>query len=160
VLVIGVIGDYDDRVTFERVMVSRIKADGAVATAFYTVVGRNQPITRDIVSNIVRSRDFSAILLCRVTSLDANSSGMTAANKPVSRAIDLFGYDYEELINPSTFVISGSAVLFAEMFHSADERRMWSIESTIANKQNIQQVIQRAADVIMDQLHNDNLIGN
>ncbi len=36
ILVIGVAGDYDNRAAFERAMVSRIKAEGATAVAYYT----------------------------------------------------------------------------------------------------------------------------
>ncbi len=50
ILVIGVAGGYDNRAAFERAMVSRIKAEGATAVAYYTVVGRNQPISRSNVS--------------------------------------------------------------------------------------------------------------
>ncbi|MFQ6004722.1 MAG: hypothetical protein ACE5OQ_04390 [Woeseia sp.] len=165
ILVIGVAGGYSDRAAFERAMVSRIKAEGADAAAYYTVVGRNQPITRDLVSNIVRSRDFDAVLLCRLISQQADVSTEGGASqtkvtrKPATRAIDLFRYDYEELADPGTVSVLKPVTISSEFFHSADERRMWAIESTIDDVDNIGQIIEAAADIIMDKLKQDNLIG-
>lgn len=165
VLVIGVAGDYDNRAAFERAMASRIRAAGADAAAYYTVVGGNQPITRDVVSNVVRTRGFDAVLLTRVISQEADvsvesgSSETKVSRKEADRAIDLFRYDYDELSEPDTFNISRTVILSAEMFDAADERRMWAIESTISDKENIGQVIESAADTIVGQLKKDNMIG-
>ncbi len=165
ILIIGVAGDYDNRAAFERAMVSRIKAEGADATAYYTVVGRNQPITRNTVSNVVRSRGFDAVLLTRVVSqatdmsVQDGSSETKVSRKEAGRAVDLFRYDYEELTEPRDLIISSSVVLSVEMFHVADETRMWAIESTIADVENIGQLIESAADTIMAQLKKDKLIG-
>ncbi len=165
ILIIGVAGDYDNRAAFERAMVSRIKAEGASATAYYTVVGRNQPITRNMVSTSVKSRGFDAVLLTRVISQSSDvsvqngSSETKVSRKEASRAIDLFRYDYEELAEPGEINISSTVTLSAEMFSGPDETRMWAIESTIADKQNVGQIIESAADTIMGQLKKDKLIG-
>ncbi len=165
ILIIGVAGDYDNRAAFERAMVSRIKAEGASATAYYTVVGRNQPITPNMVSTVVRSRGVDAVLLTRVISqatdlsVQDGSSGTKVSRKEANRAIDLFRYDYEELTEPDDLIISSTVVLSVEMFHAADETRMWAIESTISDMENVGQLIESAADTIMGQLKKDRLIG-
>lgn len=165
ILVIGVAGDYNSRAEFERVMVSRIKAEGGTATAYYTVVGRNQPIMPETVRTVVRARDFSAVLLTRVISQESAVSiqggpSDTEATRRQDRAIDLFRYSYETLTNPSVINVRSTVTLSAEMFSSADERRMWAIESTIANKENVGQIIETAADTILGQLKKDHLIGD
>jgi hypothetical protein len=165
ILVIGVAGDYNSRAEFERTMVSRIKAEGGTATAFYTVVGRNQPITPETVRTVVRARDFSAVLLTRVLGQESDVSIQggpegTKASRRQDRAIDLFRYNYETLTNPSVINVRSTVTLSAEMFSSADERRMWAIESTIADKENVGQIIEAAADTILGQLKKDNLIGD
>lgn len=165
ILVIGVGGDYSNRAYFEREMVSRIKAEGAAAAAYYTVVGRNQPITRSTVSTAVKSRGFDAVLLARVISQDAGisvdggTSETKVSRKEAGRAIDLFRYDYVELTEPGLINILSTVTLSAEMFSGPDETRMWAIESTIADKENIGQIIESAADTIMGQLKKDKLIG-
>lgn len=164
ILVIGVAGDYDNRGVFERAMVSRIKATGAQATASYTVFGR-QPINRNIVSAAVQSRGFDAVLLARIISqatelsLQDGSSQTKVSRKEASRAIDLFRYDYEELSDPGDLVISSTVVLSVEMFHGGDEARMWAIESTISDMDNVGQLIEKAVDIIMAQLRKGRLIG-
>ncbi len=164
ILIIGVAGAYNNRTALERAMVSRIKAKGVKATASYTVVGR-QPIDRHIVSTAVRSRGFDAVLLTRIISQAADlsaqggSSRTKVSRQAASRAIDLFLYDYEELSDPGDLNISSTVVLSVEMFHAADETRMWAIESTISDIENISQLIESAADTIMGQLKKDRLIG-
>lgn len=165
ILVIGVGGDYSNRAALERAMVSRIGAEGAAATAYYSVVGRNQPITRNIVSASVKSRGFDAVLLTRLIShssnvtVDSDIIEIKASRIETARVIDLFLYDYEELTQPGEINISGTVTLSAEMFSGPDETRMWAIESTIADKENVGQIIEAAADTIMGQLKKDTLIG-
>ena len=165
ILVVGVGGDYSNRAYFERAMVSRIKAEGAAAAAYYSVVGRNQPITRSTVSTIVKSRGFDAVLLVRVISQDADisveasKSETKVSRKEAGRAVDLFRYDYDELTQPGVINILSTVTISAEMFSGPDETRMWSIESTINDKENVGQLIEAAADTIMAQLKKDRLIG-
>lgn len=166
ILVIGVGGDYNNRATFERSMVSRIKAEGASATAWYSVVGRNQPINRATVSAAVKSRGFDAVLLARVISQEtdvAMGQGTVetkVTRKSSDRVIDLFRYDYDELTQPGTINTSGTITIFAEMFSGPDETRMWAIESTIEERINVDQLIEEAAETIMAQLVKDELIGD
>jgi hypothetical protein len=161
-----VAGDYDNRAAFERAMVSRIKAEGASASAYYTVVGRNQPITRNAVSAAVESRGYDAVSLARIissetsVSMTGDSSQTKITRKPVDRAIDLFRYNYDELMQPGDITVLRSVTLSAEMFSGADETRMWGIETTISDMENIGQLIEVAADTIMEQLDNDQLIGD
>ena len=165
ILVIGVGGDYSNRAYFERAMVSRITAEGATATAYYTVVGRNQPINRSTVSTAVKSRGFDAVILARVisqaadVSVDGGRSSTTVSRKEGGRAIDLFRYDYDELTQPGNINILSTVTISAEMFSGPDETRMWAIESTINDKENVGQIIESAADTIMVQLMKDRLIG-
>ena len=165
ILVIGVGGDYSNRAYFERAMVSRINAEGAAATAYYTVVGRNQPITRSTVSTVVKSRGFDAVLLARVISqaadisVDGATSETKVSRKEAGRAVDLFRYDYVELTEPGVISILSTVTISAEMFSGPDETRMWAIESTISDKEYVGQIIETAADTIMAQLKKDRLIG-
>ena len=165
ILVIGVAGDYDNRAAFERAMVSRIKAEGATAVAYYTVVGRNQPISRSNVSAAVKSRGFDAVLLTRVlsqsssVSVEAGKTDTKVSRMEADRVIDLFRYDYEQMAEPGDINISSTVTLSAEMFSGPDETRMWAIESTISDKENVGQIIEAAADTIIGQLKEDRLVG-
>ena len=159
ILIIAVAGDYDDRASFERAIVSGISAEGAHATAYYTVVGRHQPITRNTVSAVVAARGYRAVLLARVLVQAADSTlRYGASRKQASRAIDLLRYDYDELNIPWDIVLTRPMILSAELFHAADEKRMWSIESPISNRQSVGLLLESAADTILYQLKKDKLI--
>lgn len=161
ILIIAVAGDYDDRAVFERAIVSRINAEGAHATAYSTVVGRHQPITRNTVSAVVAARGYRAVLLARVLVKKADSTlRYGAAQRQASRAIDLLRYDYDELNIPTDIDLSRSIMLSAELFHAADEKRMWAIESPISAMQSVGQLLESAADTILYQLRKDRLIAN
>lgn len=165
VLVIGVAADYDSRASFERGLVSRIRAAGSSATAYYTVVGRNPPINRTTVTNAVRSRDFDAVLVTRVKDreLSANVRNGPAATEPTAiggSVFNLFRYDYEELNEPEIIDLSRTVVLTTELFAAADERRVWAIETTSRNKSNIGELIDSSADAIASKLKRDRLIGD
>ena len=163
ILVIGVGGDYSNRAYFERAMVSRIEAGGAAA--YYSVVGRNQPITRSTVSTVVKSRGFDALLLARVISQDADisveagTSETKVSRKAAGRAVDLFRYDYDELTEPGVINVLSTVTISAEIFSGADETGMSAIKPTINDKENVGQIIEAAADTIMAQLKKDGLIG-
>jgi hypothetical protein len=45
------------------------------------------------------------------------------------------------------------------MVPCSDERRMWAIESTIADTEHIGQIMKSAADTIRGQPRRDNLVG-
>jgi len=92
-------------------------------------------------------------------SVQDGSSETKVSRKEAGRAVDLFRYDYEELTEPRDLIISSSVVLSVEMFDAADETRMWAIESTISDMENVGQLIESAADTIVGQLKKDKLIG-
>ncbi len=163
VLVIGVTGSYDNRARFERSMASQLSSFGIAGTAYYTVIGRNRPITRSDVSNAVQSRGFDAVLLTRVVSQEVSASEKSGAatgtaTRKDSGAVDLFRYDYEMLNNPSTINIARTVVLSTELYSAADEKRIWAIETTVSAKENAASLIDDAVAQIAGQLRKDHMI--
>lgn len=164
ILVIGVAGSYDSRARWERTMASRITRQGASASAYYSVVGRNQEINRNTVSNAVRSNGFDAVLLTRVQSqasdVNVRRGASTAkVSRMNDRPVDLFRYDYEILNNPDTINVQSTVVLATELFDAGDEKRIWAIESTISDKENVNYLIEDAIDMVVRELGRDRLIG-
>jgi hypothetical protein len=165
VLVIAVADDYEARAQFERQVVSGIRANGASATAYYTVVGNNPPVTRTDVQMAVQSRGFDAVLLTRVA-----KQGSTVAVKgsaPDAQAtvrggnvVDLFRYDYEEFNEPDRVEISSSVTLITELYAAAKEEKVWAIESTSSNYAEVAQLIDAEVKTIVARLKKDQMVGS
>jgi hypothetical protein len=164
VLVIGVAGSYDNRALFERTMAAQLSSMGIAGTAYYTVIGRNQPITRSDVSNAVQARGFDSVLLTRVVSQEVSASEKRGASTATATrkddgVVDLFRYDYEVFSNPGTINIAHTVVLSTELYSATDEKRIWAIETTISAKENVSLLIDDAVVQIVGQLRKDKMIG-
>ena len=145
-------------------MASRISNQGTSASAYYSVVGREQDIDRETVIDAVRSNGFDAVLLTRVQSQASDVTVKRGAStakisRKNDRPVDLFRYDYEVLNNPETINVATTVVLSTELFAASDEKRIWAIESTISDKENITYLIEDAIDMVVDELRKDRLLG-
>ncbi len=165
VLVIGVAANYTNRAQFERQVVSGISATGTSATAYYTVLGHNPMVTRNEVTNAIRSRGFDAVLLTRVKGQERQFTETQGA--PVTtrdrRDVDgnvfnLFRFDYVELNNPVTLDLTASVQLVTELYSAADEKKVWAIE-TENSAEDVGLLIDRESAAIIRMLRKDGLIG-
>jgi hypothetical protein len=165
ILVIGVAADYDGRALFEREMVSRIRAAGGSATAYYRVVGNNPPISRDDVVGAVRSGGFDAVLLTRVkdqqlTTSVKSGSTETRADTVGGSVFNLFRYDYQELNEPDIVDLKSTVVLTTELYSAADEQKVWTVDTTTRNQASIADLVENQADAIIARLKRARLLGN
>ncbi len=144
-LVITVAGSSDSRTLFEKTLVSRLGDLDTSASAYYAVMGRKQPIGRELISIAVRSRGFDAILLTR----------------PVNRelpVVDLFRFDYDELNQPHDINVSDAVELVTELYAAADKKRIWAIRSTSADTASSEEFVDVHVSKIVAQLQKDRLI--
>ena len=163
-LVIGAADNYDNRAQFERTVVSELRRRGASATAYYTVIGHNPPITASDVQNAVRARDFDAVLFTRVkgSMQDINvKTGPSAAKSTVigGDLFNLFRYDYQEFDEPDNVRISTNVVLITELYAAADEKKIWVLESESYDRESTGQIIDSEAETIVNRLDKDGLVG-
>jgi len=163
VLVIVVAGSYENRARFERSMAAELSSSGISATAYYSVIGRNQPITRSDVSNAVQSRGFDSVLLTRILSQESSvtekrGASTAQATRKDDGAIDLFRYDYEVFSNPNTINVASTVVLSTEMYSATDEKRIWAIETTVSDKENVLLLIDDTVAQIATQMRKDHMI--
>ena len=164
-LVIGVAGNYNSRAQFERTMVSELKSAGASATAYHLIVKGNQPITRDAVTDMARSKEYDAVLLTRVISREVavdikSGPAPTKVSRKHGGPADFFRYDYEVLNNLEKINLATTVVLATEVYSAANEEMIWAIEfSSSGTMDNIGQLIDDVADTIMESLAKDRLIG-
>ena len=130
ILVITVADNYNRRAQFERTVVSGIRQTGAQATAYYTVVGHNPPVSSSDIMNAVRARNFDAVVFTRVK---GHSEDIVAKDAtPAAQAsvvggnlFDLFRYDYEEYQEPENIRMSTSVVMVTQLYDpDGSEERM------------------------------------
>ena len=163
-LVIGVAGNYNSRAQFERTVVSGLRAEGASASPYYSIVQGNEPISRDAVLGAVQSGSFDAVLVTRVlgqqTDVDVQSGSAGAKATTIGGSpINFFRYDYEELNEPVRISFNRTVVLGTELFSSADEKMIWAIESSSTNAASVGVLIDDTATSIVSRLRRDGLIG-
>ncbi len=163
-LVIGVAGNYNSRAQFERTVASGLSAEGASASAYYSVVQGNEPISRDAVLAAVQAGNFDAVLVTRVldrqmdVAVKSGSAGAKATTIGGS-PINFFRYNYEELNEPQSISLNTTVVLATELFSSADEKMIWAIESSSTDDAVVAVLIVYVAASIVGRLRRDGLIG-
>ncbi len=154
-LVISVAGDLPTRAQFEQAVAAAISGDEALATPYYTVVGRQPQLTRNILSKVVRARDFDAIILTR---MQGQERAGLAVNRPTGGLFDWYGYDYEEL-NIPTSIKTGSTVSFiVEVYDARAEKKVWAIESLIFDSKTVASAVSEQADAISAEILKDGLV--
>lgn len=165
ILVIGVAADYEARTRFERKLASELRATGTAATALYVAAGGNQPIERENIEKLVASNGYDAVLISKPLKRDTDAKMKTggAATKAVRRdkgALHLFRYDYEELNEPATWNVNLSVTISTELFAARDSERVWAVETAVAKKDTLEEVISEATEKIVRRLKRDKLIAD
>ena len=163
ILVIGMADSYNSRTSFERMLAQRLSSGKASATAFYTLVSRDDPIERDTVLRVVSEGGFDAVLVSRVVNRGVSSStksgtAMTKVTRKEGRPMDLFRYDYEELNEPSTLSLEVTIVMASELYDAATQSRAWAIETEFARTESVAVVVSDAVDIVASRIARDGLI--
>jgi hypothetical protein len=164
VLVIIVTDNYDHRAQFERTVVSAIRRTGAQATAYYTVVGHNPPVSSSDIMNAVRARNFDAVVFTRVKGHSEVIVAKGATPEAQSSVIggnlfDLFRYDYEEYQEPENIRMSTNVVMVTQLYDPADQKNVWAIEIDSSDRESTANIIESAAAAIVKHLKRDELVG-
>jgi hypothetical protein len=155
VLVISVAGDIPNRVLFERQLATAISGEETPATAYYTVVGRNPQLARDILENAVKAREFDAIILTRLKGQDRAD---LVANRPTGRLFDLYLYDYEELNIPASIPLGSTVAFVVEVYDTVLRKKVWAIESLTFDAVNVESVVTQQAAAIAAEILKDGIV--
>ncbi len=155
ILVISVTGDFESRATFERELAQTIGRDDISAAAYYTVVGRNPTLSRGLIHDAIRSREFDAIVFTRIKGQEQEE---LAPMRPVGFAFDLFGYDYAEL-NRDERIQQAQAITFVtELYSTATQQKVWAVETLSFEIATVGALITEQALTITTQLEKDGLL--
>jgi hypothetical protein len=164
VLVIAIADNYNRRAQFERTVVSGIRQAGAQATAYYTVVGHNPPVSSSDIMNAVRARNFDAVLFTRVKDATEdikvkNAAPGAQAARTGDDLFDLARYNYEEYDEPQNIRLSSSVVLVSQLYVPVDRKNIWAVEITSSDRESVDNIVASAAAAIVKQLRRDKLVG-
>ena len=155
ILVISVAGDIQTRTEFEQGIAKAISTDATVVTPFYTVVGRNPQLSRNILTNAVRAREFDAIILTRLQGQDRAD---LVPNRPTGRLFNLYLYDYDELNFPASIEVGSTVSFVVEVYDTRAEAKVWAIESLIFESKNVESVVAEQVAAISAEILQDGLV--
>lgn len=155
VLVISVAGEFPTRVRFEQALTTALSSDEAMATAFYTVVGRRAALTRKVLSDAVSVREFDAIILTRLKGQDRADLVM---NRPTGHRFNLYLYDYEELNIPAPIQTTSTVSFVVEVYDARARKKIWSIESLLFNADSVDSVVSHQVAAIAAEIAKDGLM--
>jgi hypothetical protein len=155
ILVISVAGDIATRTEFEQVIANAISTEETTVTPFYTVVGRTPQLTRNILNNVVRAREFDAIILTRLQGQDRAD---LVPNRPTGRLFNLYLYDYAELNFPADIEVGSTVSFVVEVYETRTAKKVWAIESLIFDSKTVESVVSEQLATIAAELLKDGLV--
>jgi hypothetical protein len=155
-LVISVAGDFASRAAFERELSAEISSGNVNAAPYFTVIGRNARLSRAYILDAIRVRQFDGVIFTRLKGQEQED---LAPNRPVGAALDLFGYDYDEL-NRDVAIQQARAITFVtEVYSTATQKKIWAIETLSIGKDTAAELISEQAFTVAEQLREDDLLG-
>lgn len=155
ILVVSAAGDRTSRAQFERELAAAISSDALLATTYFAVVGRYTPVSRNVIDNAVRDREFDAILLVRQRGQE--KPGLVR-NRPTGRLFDLYLNDYGELNDLSGIDVDSTVSFVAEFYDTENTKKVWAIESLIFENESVAPTVSAQVAIIAAELRRDRLI--
>ena len=165
VLVLAVAADYNARARFERSLASAIESPTTAAMEYYEIADGDQEVTREKILAAIEEFGYDGVIVTQIGSRESELSvrrGTKEAkvSRRDDRAVDYFRYDYEILNNPNEINVAMTVVLVSDFFDAADAKRIWTAESTVGDKENIQFLVDDAAAMIAARLERDGIVSD
>ena len=163
VLVLAVAADYNARARFERSLTAAIESPTTAAMEYYEIADGDQEVTREKILAAIAEFGYDGVIVTQIGSRESELSvrrGTKEAkvSRRDDRAVDYFRYDYEILNNPNEINVAMTVVLVSDFFDASDAKRIWTAESTIGDKENIQYLVDDAAAMIAARLARDGIV--
>ena len=155
ILVVNVAGDIATRTEFEQGIANAISTEATAVTPFYTIVGRTPQLTRNILNNVVRAREFDAIILTRLQGQDRPD---LVPNRPTGRLFNLYLYDYGELNFPADIEVGSTVSFVVEVYETRTAKKVWAIESLIFDSKTVESVVSEQLAAISAEILKDGLV--
>jgi hypothetical protein len=152
VLVVGVHSDSNVRGMFENSVVRALRAAGATGgDSSLARMGSAQEVTADTVTAAARRVGADAVLITRVVDVQTQNPDATTTFNDYFRA-------YVEYQDPLPVTTTHTVRVRSDLYVLESETRVWGVESTGFEKQNLLGVIDGISKAITAQLRTDGLV--
>ena len=164
-LVIAVAADYNSRARFETALAGALRSTTTDATEYFEIADGDTEITRDKILAAIETYGYDGVVVTRIGGRESElsvKSGSTEAkvSRREGNAVDFFRYDYEILNEPHQVNMEMTVDLITDFFDAGDAKLIWTGESTVSDKQNINYRLEETAQMIASRMDNDGLVAN
>jgi len=164
VLVIGISKNSVARRTYESALVNKLNEQGVNAVTAASIFPADQKIDRPLIVDAVKKHGFDSVLVTRVVGKDKEVNyvpGMTYV-VPHRSYNDFHNYygSYGHVVHEPGYVYTETIVsLETNLYETKADKLIWAITTESVNPNKIDKEINSLAELIIEQLVKDGLIG-
>lgn len=151
ILVVGVHEDFGTRGQFENTVARALRSMGTAGEAsLYSLSSAKELTAANLVAAALKAR-ADAVLVTRVVDVQ------TAHADPAATFTQYFE-SYSKYADPIPMTTAHTVRVNTDLYVVATQQRVWAVESTVFDKQNLATVIDGIAKALTTQLRKDGLI--
>jgi hypothetical protein len=151
ILVVGVHEDFGVRGQFENTVARALRAVGTAGEASLYSLSSAGELTPDALVAAARKARADAVLVTRVVDVKTENPGATTTFTEYFQA-------YSKYADPMPVTTAYTVRVRTDLYIVASQARVWAVESTAFEKQNLFGVIDGIAKAVTAQLRTDGLI--
>ena len=151
ILVVGVHEDFNVRGQFENTVARALRAAGTGGEASLYSLSSAGALTPDALVAAARKARADAVLVTRVVDVKTENPGATTTFTEYFQA-------YSKYADPMPVTTAYTVRVRTDLYTVENQTRVWAIESTAFEKQNLFGVIDGIAKALTTQLRSDGLI--
>jgi len=151
ILVVGVHEDFGTRGQFENTVARALRAAGTAGEASLYSLSSAGELTADNLVAAARKARADAVLVTRVVDVQTENPDATATFTQYFQA-------YSKYADPLPVTTAYTVRVRTDLYIVATQQRVWAVESTAFEKQNLFAVIDGIAKALTAQLRKDGLI--
>jgi len=151
ILVVGVHQDRNVRGQFENSVARALRAAGVTGDSSLARMGSTQELTADTLLAAARRMGADSVLVTRVVDVQTHNPEATATFVDYFRA-------YADQEDPLPVMTTHTVLVKTDLYAVASQARVWGVDSTAIEKQNLFGVIDGIATAVTAQLRADGLI--
>jgi hypothetical protein len=151
VLVVGVHEDFGVRGQFENTVARTLRSVGTAGEASLYSLSSAAELNADALVAAARKARADAVMVTRVVDVKTENPGATTSFTEYFQA-------YSKYADPMPVTTAYTVRVRTDLYLVATEKRVWAVESTAFEKQNLFGVIDGIAKALTTQLRKDGLI--